>query len=164
MTKHPLPHHPSSSRPPRHTSQRLALVGALAFGLSLTACSGGSDAATSTPDDPAVFGAQDSPALAAADVGAAPVPVEAVPYGNAEVDGATTTQSFALLDVTPQQAITDYQQQAEAAGWNTSSGPALEGTTDWSLDLVKDQAFIHATSAPDQNGATELSIQITAPN
>lgn len=98
--------------------------------------------------------------------GAAPIPDNAVPSGDAETDGGVTTQSYLVDGVTPEQLINDYQVLAESAGWVAEGAPEATGTTDWSLTMTNGSDVLVASTAPagiaENPSETELSLQVTA--
>ena len=68
-----------------------------------------------------------------------PVPDDAESTGPASSSGGSTTQSYLVDGVTPEQLINDYQQLATGAGWAVETAPA-QSDTDWSLTLTKGDA------------------------
>jgi hypothetical protein len=159
-TQPPTPHDAPATRRPAARRRPLRALGALAVAgaLALSAC--GDDDDDADPGQPVASGGFDAGAMA--DV---PVPDAAQASGAASTSGSTTTQSYLVDGVDPQQLITTYQQLATTAGWTVQTAPA-QSDTDWSMTLTKDSDTLQVTTAPagdeDQSDQTELSLQLTA--
>ena len=124
-------------------------------GIALTACNdGGVD-----PAQPDPTGGFQSGALTGV-----PVPDFAVASGAPVTSGNTTTQSYLIDGVSPQQLITDEQNLTEHAGWTTQTA-AARNDTDWTLTMFKgDTTLVVATSPAatgNQSEQTQLSLEIT---
>ena len=93
-----------------------------------------------------------------------PVPEDATASGAASSSGGSTTQSYLVDGVTPEQLINDYQQLATGQGWQVESAPA-QSDTDWALTLTKDGQTLAVTTSPADDDAesdqTELSLIVT---
>jgi hypothetical protein len=133
-------------------------VVAVAASLAFSACGDDDDGAD--PGQPVASGGFQSGSLA--DV---PVPDDATSTGAASTSGDSTTESFLVEGVTPEQLIGDYQTLAEGAGWAVQTAAAQSGT-DWSLVLTKDSSTLQVTTAPanddEQSDQTELALILTS--
>lgn len=138
-------------------ARSLVVVVLVSSGVVLGGC--GSTRNTSRVANPYTF---DASALAGA-----PMPKDAVPYGNVVVDGSTSTQSFRLTGPTPHGAITEYVATLQAAGWALADGPTATGATDWRAELTKEGADLVVTVAPSADAPAtsppdvDMSIEVT---
>jgi hypothetical protein len=148
--------------PARASSARrrpLRAVAAVVVAASLAFAACGDDDDDADPGQPVASGG-----FAPADMSDVPVPNDAESSGPASSSGGSTTQSYLVDGVSPEQLINDYQQLATGAGWAVETAPA-QSDTDWSLTLTKGDATLQATTAPasddNESDQTELSLILT---
>ena len=143
--------------PPRR--RRLRAVSAVVVAASLAFAACGDDDDDADPGQPVASGG-----FAPGDMSDVPVPNAAESTGPASSSGGSTTQSFLVDGVTPEQLINDYQQLATGAGWAVETAPA-QSDTDWSLTLTKDQSTLQVSTSPANDDAesdqTELALILT---
>jgi hypothetical protein len=143
--------------PPRRRRLRAVAAVAVAASLAFSAC--GDDDDDADPGQPVASGG-----FAPGDMSDVPVPNAAESTGPASSSGGSTTQSFLVDGVTPEQLINDYQQLATGAGWAVETAPA-QSDTDWSLTLTKDQSTLQVSTSPanddDESDQTELALILT---
>lgn len=109
------------------------------------------------------------PATAAADriepsaLGDVPIPADATPSGPPVADGATTTRSFEVTGMTPEQAVDFYVTGGPAQGWSVETEPHPTGSTDWQVVLAKGSRTLTASSAPwnGNGGAGDVVSELT---
>jgi len=148
----------TESPPRRRRLRAVAAVAAVvvAASLAFAACGDDDDA---DPGQPVASGG-----FAPGDMSDVPVPDAAESTGPASSSGGSTTQSFLVDGVTPEQLINDYQQLATGAGWAVETAPA-QSDTDWSLTLTKDQSTLQVSTSPanddDESDQTELALILT---
>jgi len=149
---------PAPRPAPTARRRRLRAVAAVVVAtcLAVGACGDDDDA---DPAQPAASGG-----FAPGDMSDVPVPNDAEKSGAASSSGGSTTQSFVVDGVSPEQLINDYQQLATGAGWTVETAPA-QSDTDWSLTLTKGDATLQATTSPanddQESDQTELSLILT---
>jgi hypothetical protein len=152
-TESPTPGPASAAR--RRPLLAVAAV-VVATSLAFAACGDDDDA---DPGQPVASGG-----FTPSDMSDVPVPNDAESTGPASSSGGSTTQSYLVEGVSPEQLINDYQQLATGAGWAVETAPA-QSDTDWSLTLTKGDATLQATTSPanddEQSDQTELSLILT---
>ena len=137
-----------------HRYRRLALILSVvaASAMVLSSC-GGRSSAASDRIEPSVL----------ADV---PLPGVATASGPPSVDGATTTRSFQVTGMTPEQAVDFYVNNGPAWGWTVDTAPHRTGSTDWQVVLSKKDQTLTVSTAPWLGRAgggidvTELAIMV----
>jgi hypothetical protein len=141
----------------RRRPLRAAAVVVVAASLTLAAC--GDDDDDADPGQPVASGG-----FAPGDMSSVPVPDDATASGSASSSGGSTTQSYLVDGVTPEQLINDYQQLATGQGWEVESAPT-QSDTDWALTLTKGGQTLAVTTSPADDDAesdqTELSLIVS---
>jgi hypothetical protein len=153
-TEPPAPHVSGTAR-----RRRLRAVAAVVIAASLAVAACGGDDDDVDPGQPVASGG-----FAPGDMSDVPVPNDAESTGPASSSGGSTTQSYLVDGVTPEQLINDYQQLATGAGWAVATAPA-QSDTDWSLTLTKGQSTLQVSTSPatddSESDQTELALILT---
>jgi hypothetical protein len=160
-TDTPTPHAASPAHRRASAARRrpLRAVAAIVVTASLAFAACGDDDDDADPGQPVASGG-----FAPGDMSDVPVPNDAESSGPASSSGGSTTQSYLVDGVSPEQLINDYQQLATGAGWVVQTA-AAQSDTDWSLTRTKGTASLAVTTSPanddQESDQTELSLILT---